>query len=132
MNKEMLNIIANLSAIIVPLVVGIILVRNILSNMEKRVAILETKMELFWNSIKSNVTQTLFDKAPKNPVSEERWQYLLKRFDSNTLAMEEAKELRSAFEEREKIAQKEKDSLTLLSIVLGLALLAVIIGKSKS
>lgn len=132
MNKETLNIIANLSAITVPLVVGIILVRNILSNMDKRVAILETKMELFWSSIKSNVTQTLFDKAPKNPVPEERWQYLLKSFDSNTLTMEEAKELRSAFEEREKIAQKEKDSLTLLSIVLGLALLAVIIGKSKS
>ena len=109
---------------------GLIVFKGVLG-VESRLTKLETKVELFWDLARKVVVNTLSGRAPGNPISVERWGYLLDRFDSNTLASQEAEELRQVFLERETKAKNERDIATLIAVGLGLALLAILLGRKN-
>ena len=126
-----MSIIADVVTVVISVGAVIVGIWKGISRTNERLTRLETKVELFWDSIKPVISQALIGKAPQNPISEERWEYLLNRFSSNTLTQAEALELREGFTEREKKAKEEKDAVTLLALGLGIALLAVILNETK-
>ena len=100
---------------------------NPLVDCDKRLTVLESA----FNTLKPFMQQSLMGKAPKNPMDESEWEYLLNRLVNNSLTQEEAIKLRSAFQEREEKAKQENDLMTLLALGLGLAFLAIILNKNK-
>ncbi len=119
-----LGAIVSLTTLILVLTKGALRVEN-------RLTKLETKVELFGDSARSAVAESLSGKAPGNPIGQERWDYLLNKFNSNTLTLQEAQELKSAFVERDKQARNENDTLTILALGFGLALLAIYLGSRQ-
>lgn len=107
-----LTIVADVVTITIPVGAVIVGIAKGISTTNQRLTKLETKVELYSDSIKPVITQALIGKAPHNPISDERWKYLLNSFESNTLTLAEAKELRNGFIEREKKAKDEKDFAT--------------------
>jgi len=97
---------------------------------EHRITILETKVELFWDKVRYLVASGLATLEPKgNPISPERWQYLVNKLQANRLNGEESQELNNAMIEQQAEAKKKNDQSALLILGLGLALLAVLLSK---
>ena len=106
-----------------------LLLRGALS-LEGRLSRLETQIEPFWDSLRNVVATALQSITPTgNPITPERWQYLVSQLQMNTLTASEADELNAAMLEQQEEAKQKKDQATLLIIGLGIALLAVLVGK---
>lgn len=107
-----------------------LLVLRIVLSVERRLATLETKVEPYRDAFRQIVVSHLQGISPGgNPVSAERWQYLLSRFQNNILSLDEARELQAAFLEQQEQARRKNDSITLIAILLGLVLLAVLLKE---
>jgi hypothetical protein len=99
---------------------------------ENRITKLETKIDLFWEHMRQIVGSALSGIKPKgNPISPERWQYLINKLQMNTLGTAEAQELNAAMIEQQEEAQKKNDQSTLLILGLGLALLAILLSSTN-
>jgi len=99
---------------------------------EKRLTRLETKIEPFWNNILKIVPDALINVRPMgDPMSPERWEYLVLRMKAQTLTPQEALELNNALVEQQEQARQENDQAALLILGISLALLAAIILGRK-
>lgn len=99
-------------------------------NLERRLSSLETKVEPFWDSLRNMVATALLSITPSgNPITTERWQYLVSRLQMNILNFEEAQELNAVMLEQQEEAKQKKDQAVLLITGLGLALLAILLNK---
>ena len=126
---ELVGLISGVIGTLVALItLALVLLRGALTS-ERRITALETKIDLFWNAARGIVADALQGKAPQNPIDEPRWAYLLDQFRSNQLTPAEANELHNGFLEKERKAKEQNDLATLLVIGLGLALLAVLLGR---
>ena len=90
-------------------------------------------MDPLWNALRTNVTAWLQGINPQGkPITPERWQELLQKFQNNTISQNEALELNNAMVEQQEEARKNNDRTTLLALGIGLALLAVILLGNKN
>ena len=120
-------------AVVSALTLAVLFMRGVFS-IEHRLAVLETKIELFWDALRGTVADNFSQtfKAPGNPISQERWEYLLQKFKYNTLTQSEALELNNAFVEAQGEARQKSDNSSLLWLGLGLALIAGIMLSKRS
>ena len=97
--------------------------------MEKRLTRLETQIEPYWDALRKVVADLLSTsvRPAGNPITPERWAFLLEKMKQNTLTLDEALELNNAMVEKQQEAIRDKDNAALIAIGLGLALLAVVL-----
>lgn len=107
----------------------IILIRCLLS-IEHRLTKLETKVEPLYNGLTQLGVNTLMGvKAPGNPITQERYEYLLGKMGANSLSQNESLELNAALLELRKEAKDSNDLAKLLAVGLGLLILDTIMKK---
>jgi hypothetical protein len=94
------------------------------TDLEGRLTKLESR-DLFAEMIK--VLRTI--KPGGNPIDPNRYQHLLNRMQTNALTQPEANELKDALVELKQEAENNKNSTTLLAILLALLVLAVLVDK---
>lgn len=98
--------------------------------LENRITRLETQIEPFWDAMRKAIAPALMGITPKgNPVTPERWQYLVNQLQLNALSSAEAEELNNAMIERQAEARRNNDVAALLILGFGIALLAVLLAK---
>ena len=98
--------------------------------LENRITRLETQIEPFWDAMRKAIASALMGITPKgNPVTPERWQYLVNRLQLNALSSAEAEELNNVMIERQTEARRNNDVAALLILGFGIALLAVLLAK---
>lgn len=98
--------------------------------LENRITRLETQIEPFWDTARKAIGDALMGIIPKgNPITPERWQYLVNRLQLNALSSVEAEELNNAMIEQQAEARRNNDTAALLVLGLGIALLAVLLAK---
>ena len=94
-------IIGSISAAVSGITLIILFARGVFS-IERRLTTLETQMDPLWNALKTNVSDWLQGlNPPGNPVTPERWQGLLQKFQDNTITPTEALELNNAMVEQQ-------------------------------
>lgn len=105
----------------------IVIMRGALS-VENRLTKLETRMEPFTEGLKALAIDALKGiKLSGNPVSPERYQYLLQRMNLNTLTQSEAQEFNTILLELQQEARQSNDLAKLLAVGLGLIILAALL-----
>ena len=112
----------------------ILFVARGLFSIEKRLTTLETQIEPFWEGVRQTIAKGLISgvSAPGNPMPQARWESLLQELNDGTLGTDDAFELNQAMLERQEEAVQQKDNAALITLGIGLALLAALFLKKKS
>jgi hypothetical protein len=119
-------IIGSISAVVSGFTLIFLFARGV--SIERRLTTLETQMDPLWNALKTNVSDWLQGlNPPGNPITSERWQGLLQKFQDNTITPAEALELNDAMVEQQEEARRTDDRTSLLALGIGLALLSVVL-----
>ena len=105
-----------------------------LFSIEKRLTTLETQIEPFWEGVRQTIAKGLIVgvSAPGNPMPQDRWESLLQELNDGTLGTEDAFELNEAMLERQEEAVQQNDNAALITLGIGLALLAALFLKKRS
>ena len=113
---------AILAAVVVVILTIATLGFRILFSIQGRLAALEPKVELIWDSFRKGQIPNLPGvPAPGNPMSQERWDELARKLDLEEISADEAKEFHAALLEKREQAIREKDTATLVIVGAGIA-----------
>lgn len=91
-----------------------------------RVRRLETQMEPLWSAVVEGSFQPIRNLSrPSNPMSPERWTFLLDKFESKRLTTDEAKELKKAFILKQEEVKKDNNTEAFHALKIGAAELSL-------
>ena len=127
---ELAGVISGAVGTVVSLITLLILLFRGVFSLEHRLTRLETQMEPLWGVLQRSLGAMLRGNGPAgNPISQQRWEDLLKKFEDNTLSAPEARELKCAMEEKREEARKENDKPHLLVLTLAIEILGARIQR---